>query len=185
MPVKVLCCGILRQEMENLTQEKDIEIDYLDAALHVDFDKLAGSLTCALNNMAGNHTVVLIGTKCHPDMEKIVAGYGGRLIQAGNCIEMLLGDKMAGLDAEAKTFYLTGGWLENWRKIFIEGLKWDEVDARQNFGFYDRILLLDAGLAPIDEEKIIEFYDYTGVPVEIMPIDLNNLRGLVEKTLSG
>jgi hypothetical protein len=39
---------------------------------------------------------------------------------------MLLGPEMARLDSEAKTFYITGGWLENWRHIFIDGLKWDD-----------------------------------------------------------
>lgn len=58
---------------------------------------------------------------------------------------LLGGQEMAQLDAEDRTFYLIGGWLANWRKIFIEGLKWDKVDARLNFGYHDLILLLDTG----------------------------------------
>jgi hypothetical protein len=58
-----------------------------------------------------------------------------------------------------------------------------QLYARQNFGYYDRVLLLDTGLVPIDEEKILEFYDYTQVPIEIMPVDLNNLRALLEQVL--
>jgi hypothetical protein len=79
--------------------------------------------------------------------------------------------------------YRKGGDLENWRKIFVEGLKWDEIDARQNFGYYDRILLLDTGITPVDDEKILEFFDYTQVPVEILPIDLEHFRREVEKLL--
>jgi hypothetical protein len=166
-------------------QGKDVDIAYLDAGLHVDLDKLAGSLTGALNDMAGSDAVLLIGNECHPEMEQLAAAHGRRLVKAKNCIEMILGDKMTELNSEARTFYLTSGWLENWRKIFVEGLKWDQIDARQNFGFYDRLLLLDTGLAPIDDEKILEFYDYTQVPVEIMPIDLDNFRRLLEETLNG
>jgi len=98
---------------------------------------------------------------------------------------MLLGEKMAELDAEAKTFYLTSGWLENWRKIFMEGLGWDAVDARQNFGYYDRILLLDTGIVPIDDMNLLEFYDYAQVPVETMPVDPDNLRILLKQLLNG
>jgi len=156
---------------------------YLKAALHVDFDKLAGSLNNALDDLGEKGIIMVIGDQCLPNMEKVAAERGGILLKGKNCIEMLLGDRMAELDTEAKTFYLTGGWLENWRQIFIEGLKWDEVDARQNFGYYDRILLLDNGLAPIDEEKILEFYDYAQVPVEIMPVNLDNLRNLLEQAL--
>lgn len=183
MRKKILCCGILKQEIEHLTRDKNIEVKYLDAALHVDFGKLADSLTGALDNMAGDGTALVIGTKCLPDMENIADQNGARLMKAGNCIEMLLGDDMARIDAEAKTFYLTGGWLANWRKIFVEGLKWDKVDARQNFGYHDRILLLDTGFFPIDDEELLEFFEYTGVPVEVMSIDLENLRKKLEQLL--
>jgi hypothetical protein len=171
--------------MEYIMQGKDVDITYLDAGLHVDFDKLAGSLADVLNDMAGDDISLVIGNECHPEMEKIAASCNGRVAPAKNCIEMLLGDKMAEMNSEAKTFYLTSGWLENWRKIFVEGLKWDEIDARQNFGFYDRLLLLDTGLSPIEDEKILEFYEYTQVPVEVMPIDLANFRKMLEEALNG
>jgi len=183
MSRKMLCCGILKQEMEHLMQGREVEMSFIDAALHVDFDKLASLLTGALDELDEKGIVMVIGDQCHPDMEKMANERSGILLKGKNCIELLLGDRMAQLDAEARTFYLTGGWLENWRGIFIEGLKWDEVDARQNFGYYDRVLLLDTGLVPIDEEKILEFYDYTQVPIEIMPIDLDNLRALLEQAL--
>lgn len=183
MTKKMLCCGILRQELDHLMQDHNVEVNYIDAALHVDLDKLAGAVTNTLNDMGGENILLVIGTQCHPDLEKMAAGLGGSVIQARNCIEMLLGEKMAQLDAETRTFYLTSGWLENWREIFVEGLKWDGVDARQNFGYYDRIVLLDTGAASIDEEKILEFYDYAQVPVETMPIELDHFRKLLKQTM--
>ena len=182
---KLLCCGILRHELEHLLGDQNFNITYLDAALHVDFDELAQAVTAGLRGMGDGYIPVIMGCQCHPELEQIAAEYGGRVMQAKSCIEMLLGDKMAELDAEAKTFYLTGGWLENWRQIFIEGMKWDAVDARQNFGYYDRILLLDTGIVPISEEDLLEFYDYAQVPVETMPVDLGHLRKLLEQLLNG
>lgn len=183
MPGKILCCGILRRELEHVLQDKEVEIQYLDPGLHVDFDKLEKALARALDGMKGNSVAVVVGLQCHPEMERLVAGRGGRIIRAKNCIEMLLGERLAELDAGGRNFYVTAGWLENWRKIFIEGLKWDDIDARQNFGYYDRILLLDSGITPVDDEKILEFFDYTQVPVEILPIDLEYFRREVEKLL--
>lgn len=182
---KLLCCGILRHELEHLLGDQNFNITYLDAALHVDFDKLAQSVTAGLRDMGDGYNPVVIGNQCHPEMEQMVAKYGGRVIRAKSCIEMLLGEKMAELDAEAKTFYLTSGWLENWRQIFREGLGWDAIDARQNFGYYDRILLLDTGIIPIDDIDLLEFYDYAQVPVEIVSVDLNNLRQLLDQLLGG
>lgn len=117
-------------------------------------------------------------------MEELIARTGCRGLQARNCIEMLLGDKMEAMDKEARTFYLTTGWLNNWQKIFVEGLKWDKIDARQNFGFYDRIVLLDTGLTPLDDEKILEFFDFAEVPVEIIPVDTKHLKKLLTAALA-
>ena len=183
MPKKLLCCGILHNEIEHIMREKNVEIRYLDPGLHVDLDKLAEAVTTGLDALGERNAPIILGTQCHPEVEQLAAGRGGRLPRFKNCIEMLLGDKLAELDAEGRNFYLSSGWLENWRKIFVEGLHWDEIDARQNFGYYDRILLLDSGITPIDDEKIIEFFDYTQVLVEILPVDLEHLRNEVEKLM--
>ena len=181
MTKKILCCEILRPEIEQLLKGKNnIDIQYLEAGLHADLKKLELSIKTSLESMGNTQDVLLgFGTMCHPEMELIAANYGRNVLQAKNCIEMLLGDKLKELDAESRTFYITGGWLVNWRKIFIEQLKWDNIDARQNFGFYDRILLLDTGLIPLEDEKILEFFEYTEVPIEIMAIDLDNLKKLL------
>jgi hypothetical protein len=179
---KLLCCGILARELEHLLRECQAEISYLDPALHVDLDKLAAELEKGMQQVEEGAALVL-GTQCHPDLANLIAGKRMRGIQAKNCIEMLLGDEMARMDSEAKTFYITGGWLENWRSIFIEGLKWDEIDARQNFGYYDRIVLLDTGIWPVDDEMILEFYEYTRVPIEMVPVTLDHLRKLLEQVL--
>lgn len=185
MPGKIICCGILRNELEHLLEDRDIELNYLDPALHVDLDKLAEQLMASLDNIGAVDVPLIIGSQCHPELSEIAATHGARLIEAKNCIEMLLGEKTSELDTEAKTFYITGGWLENWRQIFIEGLKWDAVDARQNFGFYDRILLLDTGIVPINEMNLLEFFDYTQVPIETISVELHNLRKILEQTLGG
>lgn len=179
MTLKILACGIMRHELEFLLKERNVETGYIDAALHIDENRLADALTGALEESGGDVPVV-IGAHCHTDMERIITAHNSRLINAASCIEMLLGgEEKARLDAESNTFYLTSGWLEQWRAIFIDGQKWDAVDARQNFGYYDRILLLDTGVIPIDDEKILEFYEYTQVPIEIMPVDLRHLNKLL------
>jgi hypothetical protein len=179
MSKRLLCCEILRDEIEQLLKGKNIEITYLEAGLHTDFKKLEDAINNALESMGNCGASLGYGTMCHPGMEAIASAKGSKVMQAKNCIEMLLGDQLAELEAQSRTFYITGGWLANWRKIFIDQLHWDNVDARQNFGFYERILLLDTGLVLIDEEKILEFFDYTEVPIETLPVNLDNLEKLL------
>lgn len=152
--------------------------------MHTDFKKLESTVNNALESMENCRVSLGYGTMCHPEMEAIASAKGSKVMQAKNCIEMLLGDQLAELDAQSRTFYITGGWLANWQKIFTDQLHWDKVDARQNFGFYERILLLDTGLVPIDDEKILEVFHYTEVPIEIFPVDLSNLEKLISTALN-
>ena len=85
MGKRLICCSIMQNELERLCKDKNVEINYIDAALHVNPDKLAAALETAMAESDGND-VLVIGNKCHPDMEKIVAGRG-RVIAADNCIE--------------------------------------------------------------------------------------------------
>ncbi|MGB9903327.1 MAG: DUF1638 domain-containing protein [Desulfotomaculales bacterium] len=189
----IVCCGILRRELEVLFREvcgnnqSAPDVVYLEAALHVDFKKIHAALQKALTDLSPKYRqlTLVYGQLCHPEMEELARQFGARAIPARNCIEMLLGEEMAKTDQEARTFYLTPGWLDNWQKIFIEGLGWDSVEARQNFGFYDRILLLDTGVTPLAEETILEFFEYAQVTIEIRPVGLQNLHKLILNPLQG
>jgi hypothetical protein len=71
------------------------------------------------------------------------------------------------IDNSSKTFYLTPGWLMKWRELFDRGWGIDEVELRQSFGYYDKILLFDTGVSEITDEMILEFFEYTRVPIEV------------------
>jgi hypothetical protein len=175
-------CSILAQEVEKVMEELALSnrIDYIEAALHVDLDKMEHALTESLTGLknSGEQPALIVGTKCHPDIKKLAKSYNSDIVCGSNCIEMLLGEeKVRELDAECNTFYITSGWLKNWRSIFRSGgLGWDPIDARINFGRYERILLLDAGLEEFSDEDIFEFFEYTEVPIETYPITLDHLK---------
>lgn len=182
MAKNLICCGILKNELSYIFKNNDVKVTFIEAALHVDYEKMAESLTQAAEAVGGNSNVFVIGNECHPKMDRLIADKG-KVVQARNCIEMLLGEKMAQFDAEARTFYLTPGLLENWKKVFIEGLKWDSVEARLKFGYYERILFLDTGVVPIDDEKILEFFEFTQVPIEITQVSLEHLKTVLADTM--
>jgi len=37
-------------------------------------------------------------------------------------------------------------------------------------------LLIDTGLSQVNDEELLEFFEYTQVPVEIYPADLDHLK---------
>ena len=110
--------------------------------------------------------------------------HGARRLDMNDCFEALLGrEERRRRDGEANTFYTLPAWLPHWRRAFAKGMQWDEVDARRNFGHYERILMLDTGLHPMPDEQILEFFDFTGVPIEIRQVELDRLEALLSAAL--
>ncbi len=179
----LVCCGIMQKEIDTvlprLTREYGvIDVTYLDPGLHVNLVKLSAALSqkCMEMKQTSTKLTLVYGSKCHPDLDQLASKWGAKILEPPDCIGFLAGPQRELLDVEGKTFYLSPGWLEHWERIFKMGLGWDSIDARQNLGFYDRILLLDTGVAPLSDEQILEFYDYCQVPVEILPVKLDYLQ---------
>ncbi len=175
----IISCGIFKAELEYLLKEEEInaEVLFLDAALHVNFDRLKSRLVQALEESKerGAEIRVFYGY-CHPDMLKIMEQYGAKKIDAVNCIEAIAGrEEVRTINAEAKTFFLTAGWINNWENIFAAGKADFNLDFSSMFKDYRRVIVFDAGVIPIDESKVEQFSRYTGLPVERRKISLDHL----------
>jgi hypothetical protein len=182
-----ISCGIFQEELKHLAEKGlfDGNIIFLDAALHVNFDKLKAQLEQALDQAkeTGKELKVLYG-HCHPDMIEILDCYGARKIAAGNCLEAMIGpEEVKRLNAEATSFFLSVGWVNNWEKMFEMGKEDFDFDFKSMFEHYKRIVVFDAGIIPLDEEKIEKFSKFTGLPVERKAITLDYFLGLIKVTV--
>jgi len=178
-----ISCGIFREELNYLVREKGLgwNILFLDAALHVNFDRLKEKLVQALEaaKERGMEIRVIYGL-CHPEIEKILGDYGARRIDAGNCLEAMAGpQEVSRLNSEATTFFLSAGWVNHWEEMFTLGKEDFEFDFKSMFDRYKRIVLFDTGIIPIDVEKLRTFSDFTGLPIETRMITLDYFLRLV------
>lgn len=174
----ILACGMVREELEYAVKKLglDLKVEYMDAALHIDLKKLKTDIDARLAELetTGDEIRLLYGNMCHPDLCAVCRQHGTGLPSVGiNCIELVIPPKLAAsLMAEAKTFFITTGWLAQWRNFF-EKQGWDTYDARMNMGYYDRILLLDAGLREVTDEEIIEYFEMVQVPIDTYDITMD------------
>ena len=183
-PVIFISCGIFKEEIEYLIRENKFpdRVVFLDAALHVNFDRLKTRLVDALerSRAEGADIKVLYG-HCHPDIMDILERYGARKLGAGNCLEAFVGpDEIVRLNREAITFFLSAGWINNWEKMFDAGKEDFHFDFRSMFEHYERILVFDTGVIPLDEVKVQRFSEFTGLPVERMSITLDHFLDLIK-----
>jgi hypothetical protein len=178
--MKIVACEILRSEVESIAPEVAGRATWLPAGLHVNLDRLGEALAGALTG--AGRAVCLYGA-CHPDIDALVAPSAGCRLPGKDCISAFVTDEERRELEGRKAFVMTPGWLRHWREIFQEGQGWDEVDARQNFGFYDVVILLDFGLEPIDDLAVLEFFEYTQTPVEIVPASLDRFRKVLQDVI--
>ncbi|WP_088224974.1 DUF1638 domain-containing protein [Desulfosporosinus sp. FKB] len=192
MKVHIVACGIFQLELERVLEEikaewgptDEFNVTFTSSALHVDSDKLKAGITEALDFVTEEKKVLFFGSMCHPDLSEFTERYHVSKQKPRNCIDLILGmDRLKESESSLNVFYLTPGWLHNWQSIFKQGQGWDEIDARQNFGFYDKVVLLDTGVSDLKEEDILEFFEYTQVPIEIERVELGAFKEYVVETL--
>jgi hypothetical protein len=179
---KIVACSIFQREMEAVAPETVSQILWLPVGLHVDLDRLKEAIEGGTEGV--DHVVCFYGGACHPSMDQLVAAHGGCRLPKKDCVAAFLPDEQRREFERRKAFVMTPGWLRNWREIFREGSGWDDVDARQNFGLYEVVILLDFGVEPIDDMEILEFFEYVQTPVEIVPTDFDFFRENVARLLN-
>ncbi len=178
-------CAVFRAEAEHVLGDRAGKITWLSPGLHADLGRLKGALDRHLE--AGTTACLLAG--CHPDLGRLLSERAGRRLPGKDCVAVFLDDgQRAELEAR-RGFVMTPGWLDHWREIFQDALGWDPVDARQAFGRYEVVYLLDFGLAPLDNLELLASFEYVHVPIEVVPASLDRFRatlhGLLAPACSG
>lgn len=192
--MNIIACGIFRFELEKVLPEVLAElggaaapgIEYLPPALDAHADKLEAAVAEKLNAHRGAPCALLYGSMCHTDWPRISEQSGARCPKPANCAELLLSpQKKKEMDAAGSNYYLTMGGLKLWKEIYQDSHGWDSVDARQNFCYFDKIVLLDTGVYEIADEELFDFFEYTQVPIEVEKITLDHFKSVVKDLLTG
>jgi hypothetical protein len=92
-------------------------------------------------------------------------------IKATHCVDMLVSEEEKERISQGRDIYwLTPGWMK-YRHYVYQG--WDKGLANENFvGYYDEIV-------QNDPEKLLEFSDWMGIPLEPYPVTLDRLLALL------
>jgi len=108
-------------------------------------------------------------------------------IRASHCIDMLASaEDREKIAAGRDVYWLTPGWMEYRRFVYQD---WDKGLANENFpkhkggavmldavGYYDRAM-------ENEPEKILEFSDWMGIPLEGHEISLDRFQSLLEEQI--
>ncbi|MDM7938898.1 MAG: DUF1638 domain-containing protein [Methanothrix sp.] len=182
----IIACGVFQKEIEGLQSELGFpfEAHYLASGLHVDFDDIREALTSELENCQkkGYEGIIVVYGQCHPKIEDILNPYHATLIDCQSCVDAFITRKaMEEKAREGLFFYLSPGWLDAWKDIFAR-LNWDQAEARLQMGSFRGAIYIDTlSDAHQREEQLLEFFDFTNLPFEVMPVDLSHFKSLIIK----
>jgi len=158
----------------------ELLVKFLPPALDANEAKLEAALKEGIAEGGGGKTALLYGSRCHPDMASITRDSGSVFPVPMNCAAIMLSpEKKAELDSQGNFYYLTSSSFKRWKEIYQGERGWDAADARVNFGFFEKIFILDSGVAEFSDEEIFDFFDFAQVPVETMEISLDYFKSLV------
>jgi hypothetical protein len=196
----ILACGTLGRELNYLRESGFLDADrilYTGPGLHANPDELELQLgrQMARARRLSPHLIVVYGSKCYLDgaeptrtIDSLLGEGDACRVNAEGCIDMLADAQQREELAQGDSvLWLSPGWMDNWKRIYQEYLGWDAADANMNFpGYYRKAILLDPeplGLfdhwAEREPRKILEFADWTRLPVESRPVTLERLKRLL------
>jgi hypothetical protein len=178
----IIACGVFQKEIEHLRDSLGFPFraSYLGSGLHVDFDELKEALKDELEKCRDSQGTIVVYGQCHPRIDEILKPYKAALIDCQNCVDAFITRK--GMEEKAKRglyFYLSPGWLDAWRGIFSR-LGWTPSEARMQMGSFKGVVYMDTLKdAAGREQELLEFFDYTNLPFEVMPVSLDHFKSLI------
>ncbi len=185
----LIVCPIFARELQvvldRLTMDPDIH--YMHYGIHIDAKLMHSELIdgTELAKQANTKPCFLVGKNCDctRDIGEVVDDCNGKIMESSNCIEALLGKDITQKLQENRTTLMTPAWIKMINDSIQDG-RWTIEDVRINLGMFDRIIILDFGIEPIDDEMLMEFFDLTQVMVETMKADLDHFKEVVSKLLA-
>jgi len=197
----IVACGTLNLELNYLKGSGFLnakKILYTKPGLHEVPQELESQLIRQIGNAkkyASKIIVVYGGKFCYVNtdnpyrsidtiiQEQEEPGVSISRIKATHCMDMLASEEEREKISQGKDIYwLTPGWMEYRHYVYQD---WDKGLANENFpkhtggaimldaiGYYDKVM-------EDEPEKILEFSDWMGIPIEPYRINLHRLRDLL------
>ena len=188
----LVCCGVFKDEIDQLSLDKDYNIIFLGMNLHLDYTLLKQSLNKVLRNLAATSSedvILVYGDFClgpKGEINELVKQHSIVKVDALNCIDCFLGGGGSNLkiDPEDKTIFLSPGWIKFFNYHYSKSSEEEQNFFRQMFLGFKGIILFDTlGNLEKYEDQIQDFVDFSGLKIlGTRKIDKNCLKQLITQT---
>lgn len=184
--IRLLACSVLEKEIRMLQQNQELpySVEYIDSMYHMHPVQLEEALKQKLHptEIKAERTVLIFG-ECHAHMDTMEKRTVART-RGMNCIEVILGKERYRQLRKEGAFFLLPEWAERWRQVFVEELGLNEGNARMFMKeMHQKLIYLDTGVTPVPNQLLLEIAAFTGLPVEIATVKLDQLLASVQEAV--
>jgi Protein of unknown function (DUF1638) len=196
----IVSCGSFKEDLETLGAESlldGIDIYYTEPCLKERPRKLEDLLKTRIEEAKANadRILVIYGDGCFIDTSDFSRGIDSLVadtdceherIRQHSCIEMMLSEEdKEGLSEGMKIYWMMPAWVEHKDEVFEE---WDLGKRNQTFPQNDMAIVVDSRgfydkLMEEDPEKILDFSDWMGIPLDARAITLDRFKALLLASL--
>ena len=192
--MRVIACATVAEELSRLGIPGD-RMTVLEFGLHMDPDELRRTLQSTIDGLEGDDDILLGYGLCSYAVVGLNSGSHRLIIpMVQDCISLFLGSeeaRMAMLEEEPGTYFLTRGWIEASDSAYQEYMRLKERYgeqrarrvARAMLANYTRLVLIDTGNYQMDEYR-----SFARAQAELLELEFEEVPGsnrLLEKMLSG
>lgn len=185
--VRVLACGILREELRALPTALLARLDIvnLDSILHMRPRDLESGLHGLLDSAPGVPAILVFGD-CSPGMREICDGPGLIRIPGVNCCEIVLGRERYRSLRRQGVFLFMPEWAARWREVFESELGFKTSDQARGFmtDSMKALAYVDTGVVPVPRSILKEIEAFFGMPVRIEAAGLDYLESALRDALA-
>lgn len=188
----LVCCGVFKDEIDQLSLAKDYNVVFLGMNLHLDYNLLEQGLTKVLENLSGKSSrgvVLVYGDYClgpNGEMNELVKKHNVVKVDALNCIDCFLGGSGSNLkvDPEDNLIFLSPGWIKFFNYYYKHASKAEQNFISEMFSGFKGIVLLDTlGNLQDYKDQIQDIANFSGLRIlETRKIGTNSLNQLIIKT---
>ena len=186
----IITCPVLIEELKKVLRDMAVKptVHPMDYSVHINADIMEAELRRCTQEIQGARAGIgiLVGQQCKAcrPISEIAAGCHGEMPREENCIQMILGVEKNTTLLKDRTAIMTPGWITMMHQSIKDG-NWRVEDARMNMGWYDQILMLDTGTMPLTDEVLLEFFELTQTPIDILKVDLDYFKQVITNMLEG
>ncbi|OOM16002.1 ATP-binding protein [Clostridium saccharobutylicum] len=127
--------------------------------------------------------IIVLGGSCCKNLDKFFKTERYKIKRFKHCFEMIVNKDIVEYFIKQKSYVVSSGWLENWRKNIEQMRAYKESGKMFFWDSAKKITLLDTGIYENSIDKLKEFGEFVKLPYDYIPVGVDFASSLISNNI--